>query len=399
MLPQDNGIKMKNNDLQGLIRISNIVGCDPRLVQGGGGNTSVKTEDGLQMYIKASGTALKNMSIRKGWRRLSVPSVLNIIKDRCLIGMDINTRETKMVQRLFDACDDNLPDQGRPSVESPLHAILDKFVIHLHALDILAFANAKNGKAEIMKLFKKEQYPPLWIPYADPGFALGRTVLRLVNAYQKQFGCKPQIMVMEKHGLVVAANSENQALTLVRKIIQKCQQRLCKNKNKTVSLKKPNSDIQKLAAAIQNTIASLTNKVIKTDYLWNSTIAQILGQKTPSRLIKAPALTPDEMGFVNSMMWVSETACSGLQYRIRQFYDKMNKMPSTFIIEGAGLLIAAEPHLVPIIRDIAQGSLYVRLHASRMGGINSLSNRQRRFIENWEAETFRVNLAAKGTLK
>ena len=102
---------MKNNELQGLIRISNTVGSDPRLVQGGGGNTSVKTEDGLQMYIKASGTALKNMSVRRGWRRLSVPTVLNIIKDRCLTGMDVNARETKMVQRLFKACDDSNDNQ------------------------------------------------------------------------------------------------------------------------------------------------------------------------------------------------------------------------------------------------------------------------------------------------
>ena len=29
---------------------------------GGGGNTSVKTEDGRYMYIKASGTALKDMA-------------------------------------------------------------------------------------------------------------------------------------------------------------------------------------------------------------------------------------------------------------------------------------------------------------------------------------------------
>jgi len=56
--------------LSGLIKISNAVGRDSALIQGGGGNTSVKTRDGKYMYIKASGTALKDMNERSGWRRL-----------------------------------------------------------------------------------------------------------------------------------------------------------------------------------------------------------------------------------------------------------------------------------------------------------------------------------------
>ena len=50
-----------NQALADLIKISRDTGIDPTLVQGGGGNTSVKTDDGKYMYIKASGTALKDM--------------------------------------------------------------------------------------------------------------------------------------------------------------------------------------------------------------------------------------------------------------------------------------------------------------------------------------------------
>ena len=48
-----------------LIELSTTVGKDASLVQAGGGNTSVKTEDGKYIYIKASGTALKDMN-KKG---------------------------------------------------------------------------------------------------------------------------------------------------------------------------------------------------------------------------------------------------------------------------------------------------------------------------------------------
>jgi len=75
---------MMDRALKDLIRISRSVGKDTSLVQGGGGNTSVKTADGRHMYIKASGTALKDMGERRGWRRLRLDPVLAILDDKSL---------------------------------------------------------------------------------------------------------------------------------------------------------------------------------------------------------------------------------------------------------------------------------------------------------------------------
>jgi hypothetical protein len=60
-----------------------------------------------------------------------------------------------------------------------------------------------------------------------------------------------------------------------------------------------------------------------------------------------------------------------------------------------GLFIASKPALVPVARDVATGSLFIRRNARNMGGINALTSRQRDFIKQWEAEQFRVQLAAK----
>ena len=80
--------------LADLIRISNTTGGNPALVQGGGGNTSVKTDDGKYMYIKASGTALKDMNKQQGWRRMRLDSLLSVIKDKSLAD-DIREAKTK----------------------------------------------------------------------------------------------------------------------------------------------------------------------------------------------------------------------------------------------------------------------------------------------------------------
>ncbi|MHC4497379.1 MAG: class II aldolase/adducin family protein [Planctomycetota bacterium] len=176
--------------LADLIRISNVTGKDSTLVQGGGGNTSVKTADGEYMYIKASGTALKDMSPRKGWRRMRLDQVLSVIEDKTLAKLDPDEREPEVVDRLLLACDDNVKSGARPSVESHLHAALERCVIHLHPLAVAAYVNAKNGRALIEKIFRTEKFPPLWVPYTDPGFMLAKRIARLVESYRKQYGRK-----------------------------------------------------------------------------------------------------------------------------------------------------------------------------------------------------------------
>jgi hypothetical protein len=59
------------------------------------------------------------------------------------------------------------------------------------------------------------------------------------------------------------------------------------------------------------------------------------------------------------------------------------------------MFIAPESNLIPVVSDIVVGSLLIRMNDSTMGGINSLNYRQRSFIENWEAQNFRINLVAK----
>ena len=147
--------------LKQLIRISNMVGKDSSLVQGVGGNTSVKTADGKYMYIKASGTALKDMNAKTGWRRMSLDSVRAIIDDKKLAKSGPSKREIEVVNRLAMACDDDLNNGSRPSVEAHLHAMLDNCIIHLHPITVGAYVNTIGGKEILEKLFKGKKYPPL----------------------------------------------------------------------------------------------------------------------------------------------------------------------------------------------------------------------------------------------
>jgi len=117
--------------LTDLIRISNTTGKDFTLVQGGGGNTSVKTADGKYMYIKASGTALKDMNAKQGWRRLRLDAVLSVIEDKSPAKLDSGKREPIVVDRLLMACYDNVTSAAwlvyrRRAVHCPEQVLSEK---------------------------------------------------------------------------------------------------------------------------------------------------------------------------------------------------------------------------------------------------------------------------------
>ncbi len=383
-----------NKALADLIRISNVTGKDSTLVQGAGGNTSVKTEDGKYMYIKASGTALKDMSARKGWRRMRLDAVLKVIEDKELAALGPEEREPEVVDRLLLACDDNIKSGARPSVESHLHAALERCVIHLHPLAVAAYVNAKNGRAMIEKIFGNEKFPPLWVPYTDPGFLLAKKIARLVDSYRKKHGRKPAIMFLEKHGLFVTADTPDAALRLVRKSIRLC-------KSKLPRLKAPRrkapakSEIAAARSAISDAVRNATGRALPVTYFPpDKVVSAFMAREDAPKLLATPALNPDELVYANgSAMWLEKYDAETVTKKLESLIDRGQKPSAAFVVKDLGLFVAADKKTTPLVAEITTGSLQIRMHAAEFGGVRALNKRQQDFINNWESEAFRKRLA------
>ena len=384
-----------NKALADLIKISNITGKDTTLVQGGGGNTSVKTADGKYMYIKASGTALKDMNKKKGWRRMRLAPVLSIIEDKSLAKLEAGKREPEVVDRLLLACDDKVKGGARPSVEAHLHSILGKYVIHLHPLVVAAYVNAKKGNAEIEKLFKNEKFPPLWVPYTDPGFMLAKKIARLVGDYQNRFGKMPAIMILEKHGLFVTAETSEAALRLVRKVIKLCSSKLKEPKPRKTRLPSE-KDIAAAKSAVRKAVVDATGQKMPVSYFTiTKPIAAFMARKDAAKLLATPALNPDELVYANgSAMWLENCDVKTVTGKLASLLNKGQKPAAAFIVKGVGLFVAADKKTAPVIAQITTCSVLIRMYAQKFGGILALTKRQQDFINNWESEAFRKKLAS-----
>lgn len=403
-----------NKALADLIKISNITGKDSTLIQGGGGNTSVKTADGRYMYIKASGTDLKDMDKHAGWRKLRLAPVLAIIKDKSIAKLDVYRRETKVVNRLLLACDDKLTGNARPSIEAHLHAMLGKCVIHLHPVAVLSFTCAKNGKAELEKLFKKiknrklkikNSLPPLWVPYAHPGFTLAKKIAKLNADYQNRFGRKPAVLFLQKHGLLISADSPNAALQLLRSVINRCAGKLKCSSSVAGLLRRTEPKAGKAKPLNQEIIADVklcirrafyeaTGRYAVISYFYDDEIAAFWRQKNAQKLLSPSALTPDELLYANGpAMWVEDCNSKKIARRLTRQIRKGKKPPVAFLVKDAGLFVVGMEKIAAAVRDIVKNSFVIRTNASRLGGILTLNKAEQDFINRWEADAFRKKLA------
>jgi rhamnose utilization protein RhaD (predicted bifunctional aldolase and dehydrogenase) len=173
--------------------LSARVGSDPLLVQASNGNTSIKL-DGI-LWIKASGKWLAHAMQEE----MLVPIELAEVKE-CM------ENDTEIASRY------PLQTQVRPSIETPMHAILrHRVVIHVHSINALAWAIRVDGPDQL-----KERLAGLhwqWIPYAASGIPLAQEIEKAVATAPET-----DILILGNHGLVVCGQDCSAAERLLREV-------------------------------------------------------------------------------------------------------------------------------------------------------------------------------------
>jgi rhamnose utilization protein RhaD (predicted bifunctional aldolase and dehydrogenase)/NAD(P)-dependent dehydrogenase (short-subunit alcohol dehydrogenase family) len=174
-------------DLLGqLVYLSNIVGREPRLVQPGGGNSSVKSGDTL--LVKGSGTDLRSIG-RDGFTQLSLASLAALRSATSMLDAEM--------MRFMASC--MVVPGPAPSVETPLHSLLPhRFIVHTHDVGTMSITNVASEVAEqvVRELFGGQI---ALVPYVRPGFPLAQSVSRIVD------GLAPDVygLALAHHGLIV----------------------------------------------------------------------------------------------------------------------------------------------------------------------------------------------------
>ncbi|MCA1809200.1 MAG: class II aldolase/adducin family protein [Lentisphaerae bacterium] len=208
--------------LEELLHISHVLGANPLLVQAGGGNTSVKDHAGRYMLVKASGTPLGGMTDSRGWVAVDLAGVRALLDRKDLRSLDDQQRELQVLELLSQAV--IAPPDARPSVETPLHALLDRVVMHSHAVAANALACHPQGRRLIVEALGAPNHPPLWVPYTDPGSTLAFMVADNIAEYRCHYESAPDVLVLQNHGLFIAAASVQDCILKQAEVLRALEQ-------------------------------------------------------------------------------------------------------------------------------------------------------------------------------
>lgn len=184
------------HDLPALAAASARIGADALLIQGPGGNTSIK--DGGVMWIKASGTNLADALTRE----VFVPCDLAAMRVAITAGEARADQPAEFTLKKASL---------RPSIETSLHAVFpQRVVVHVHCVNTLAFAIRPDAKAALGA--RLSAFDWAIVPYAKPGAKLAEQVKAVL-------GPRTDVVVLANHGLIVAADTVAAAFALLDRVV------------------------------------------------------------------------------------------------------------------------------------------------------------------------------------
>jgi rhamnose utilization protein RhaD (predicted bifunctional aldolase and dehydrogenase)/NAD(P)-dependent dehydrogenase (short-subunit alcohol dehydrogenase family) len=389
--------------MQELIRLSRLYGADEEYVLAGGGNTSCKDERTL--WVKASGSALATID-GSGFVALDRGRLQELLDAR--LPAETAAREAACKSAMLAARREPEKNQ-RPSVEALLHHLLPaRYVVHTHPLAVNALTCCAAGERLTAEHFGEDV---LWMGYVTPGFPLAVALREAIGRWSQRTGraCPPAIFI-ENHGLFVCADEGAEIERISEDVSARARALLS-----GFSMAEAFGDRQAMldAGQIDRVLSIVSPSLrallgeggrLKTVRFDGGEAAGALacGAAGEDETLAGP-LTPDHQVYCGSYpMWFSpdpDEAPENTLARLREALDGHRKRfgasPHVVVLRGAGLLCCGDD--LPAARTCAavyrnQIELYAR--ARFLGGSKAMRDEDRRFIEDWEAESYRRKVAA-----
>jgi len=345
------------SDLETIVALSHEFGTDT-YVKGGGGNTSVKNASTL--WVKPSGTTLAGL-------KAETFVALNRARIDALYAESTPSEPAareERVKNMMAAAVEN--DAGRPSVEAPLHNVFEaRFVVHTHPTLVNGLTCATGGAEACAELFPEA----LWVEYIDPGYALCMVVRGRIEQYKAVHGRQPELLVLQNHGIFVAAETADAIRALYAHVMESLTQ---------AYLGAGTSLVLDVNAAAES---PETESIIAS--LFGPDAAFIASSGT---FAVAPCpLTPDHLVYAKAFPFTAAlTPESAAKYRSERGYA-----PKVVVAGGRVYGIGTSPKSADLALEFAQnGALVIQL-TKAFGGVNCMTDARREFIENWEVVTYR----------
>jgi len=380
---------MDKKTLAALINISHEAGSRRDNVQGGGGNTSVKSPDGKTMAIKASGTTLGAMSESAGWVELNIDSVLSIFDVPGINDLSADEREKAVLSYLRSAVVDGPAE--RPSVESSLHAMLGNCVIHTHPPAVLALA-AGPGEKALPALTGADEPPPLWVPYTDPGQTLAVVIREAITNYEQANSRTPEAIIIGNHGIFVAADTPEDCIALHASWVSRCEEHFAKTAPAVPSMPvRDPATIRKVMAFVRRAWHSKKARPVFARLSADPELTNAALDTGISATMADGALSPDQIVYTGAYSVYAKSVAE-VPAALRGALSEP-AWPRVMLVKGVGAFVVSDdPAKLNVIEETASAAAKAASLASGAGGAHNLAETSAQFIIGWEVEHYRAKL-------
>jgi rhamnose utilization protein RhaD (predicted bifunctional aldolase and dehydrogenase) len=334
--------------LNELRRMSARVGRNILLVQGAGGNSSVK--DGDVLWVKASGTWLADAEDKD----IFVPVALSAARAALAQG---------------DERVPLAPNAGtalRASIETSLHALMPhRVVLHVHSVNTIAWAVRTDARQELAR--RLDGLAWRYLDYHHPGLPLARAVSEAIAHGAVD------VLILGNHGLVVGAATCDAAEALVADV------------EKRLTLE-PRSALAADHDALRKICAGTTYRLPR-----DSRAHDIATDRYSRAIATGGSLYPDHVVFLGPGLPVLEHR-ENLSGMIAQTAANALPQPVALLVAGAGSLIREDAS------DGAEAMLtclaLVTCRLPLAARVTYLTAENEHALLNWDAERYRQQLTA-----
>ncbi len=353
-------------ELLALTELSHEFGT-PRYVRAGGGNTSFK--EGNTLWVKPSGCTLAGLT----------PDMF-VVLDRARLSelynieppADSSSREALVKDMMASAALPS-PVPRRASVEAALHDSLSAaYVVHTHPAWVNGLTCSIGGAAASARIFPDA----LYLPYTDPGYTLCMAVRKAVLRYRETHEDRdPEVILLENHGIFVSSDTPDG----VRRLYAEVETVLSKE-YAAVGID-PEASLRADSAPADTRAADV----------WGPVLREAFGDDAAAVVVSAPfpvfngPLNPDQLVYAKAYLFDGVPTPENL----REFSRRRGYAPRIVAVPGAVLALGKTEKAARLALDLAEDSALIARAARAFGGVLCMDERARRFIETWEAESYR----------
>ncbi len=378
-------------NLQELINISRYFGANPDFILEGGGNTSVKSDHHL--YIKASGVALADITAG-GFVKLERKALVRILEKE--YPEDAQKREAEVLKDLLTARSAEHSNK-RPSVETLLHDLLpQRYVVHSHPAMVNALTCARNGKDEAELLFGTRA---LWIPSLKPGLTLALTLKKTLAEYSRLNQPPPQIILLQNHGMVIAADSPEKIKEITCSLIDKIESRITRKPDYAYAPSACDHERVTLIAPVIRTLLLKENQGSICVFHTNKEIAGLVRSRKDFKPLSS-AFTPDHIVYSgHRALFIPAASNMEEQYQtitagLTAYIQENGCNPRVIAIQDLGIFTWGNSKKeADAAFALFLDATAIAAYAESFGGYQFMDPELITFIREWEAETFRKKAA------